>query len=103
MSMPTTRRRLPTGLGRADCVDEPGRWEGEPIAATRTDLLRGTERLSVGEDPAGRSGLLPVVSAVHGPAASLALGAVNDLELLEAPAPADRDAGGRRLGEMHPH
>src|SRR5213080_388383 len=59
-----------TALARADCVDEPGRWADEPIAATRTELLRGTERLSVGEEPEGC--LLAVVTAVHRLPAALA-------------------------------
>jgi hypothetical protein len=55
VSTATTARLRTTALARADCVDEPERWVGEPIAATRTVLWRGTERLSVGDAAAGCS------------------------------------------------
>src|SRR6266536_773642 len=55
VSRPTTARLRTTALARAECVDGPERWVGEPIAATRTDLWRGTERLSVGDPAEGCS------------------------------------------------
>jgi hypothetical protein len=45
VSTATTARLRTTALARVDCVGEPERWVGAPIAATRADLWRGTNGL----------------------------------------------------------
>src|SRR5204862_6002034 len=75
-----------------------------PKTASRAERLRGTKGLSVGKDPAHRQRGLRVDLRVRAVVvASSARGAMDRLELLEAAAGADRDAGERALGEVDRH